>query len=104
MNLAIGEFLIGMGIMIAIIGEIGIIKYKTLYKCMLVSSLIDTVAPLTIFIGVIIRQGFNLFSLKVLIIIFVILIINPITTHKIARSAYLSGYKENDIEDESEEI
>lgn len=104
MNLAIGEFLIGIGIIIAIIGEIGIIKYKTLYKCMLVSSLIDTVAPLTIFIGVIVRQGFNLFSLKVLIIIFVILIINPLTTHKIARSAYLSGYKENDIKDESEEI
>lgn len=100
MNLVIGELLIGMGIIITIIGEIGIIKYKTLYKCMLVSSLIDTVAPLTIFIGVIVRQGFNFFSLKILIIILVVLIINPLTTHKITRSAYLSGYKENNGREE----
>lgn len=104
MNLAIGEFLIGIGIVFIIIGEIGIVKYKTLYRCMLVSSLIDTVGPLTIFIGVIVRHGFTFFSLKLLIIIVVILIINPITTHKIARSAYLSGYRENDTNSESEEI
>lgn len=102
MNIVIGEILIGIGILIGIIGQIGIIKYKTLYKCMLVSSLIDTVAPLTIFIGVIVRQGFSFFSFKVLIIILIILIINPLTTHKISRSAYLSGYKENEQKREEE--
>lgn len=94
MNILIGEIIIGIGILFLIIGEIGFIKYRTLYSCMLIGSLIDTVSPLTILIGVIIRQGFNIFSLKTFLILIIILLVNPLTTHKIARSAYLSGYKE----------
>jgi len=58
-----------------------------------VTAKIDTVGAITLFIGVAVRNGFSFFSLKVLLLMVVLMVINPLASHMIARSAYLSGYK-----------
>lgn len=89
----IGYLLIWMGIAIIGIGVLGTYRFTNFYPRILVSALIDTVGNITLLLGVMIMKGFSFFTLKVAIILIVMLSINPLSTHSIARSAYLSGYK-----------
>jgi len=98
-----GEVVIAIGIIFILFGVIGALKFKNFYTRILVTAKIDTVGAITVLIGIAIRNGFGFFSLKTLLLIFVMMIINPLATHMIARSAYLSGYKtEAQIEKEHE--
>jgi multicomponent Na+:H+ antiporter subunit G len=98
-----GEIIIAIGVVFILFGVIGIIRFKNFYTRILVTAKIDTVGAITIFIGVAVRNGLSFFSLKVLLLMFVMVIINPLASHMIARSAYLSGYKtEAEIEKENE--
>jgi multicomponent Na+:H+ antiporter subunit G len=91
-----GEVIIAVGVVFVLFGVIGIVRFKNFYKRILVTAKIDTVGAITIFIGVAVRNGLSFFSLKVLLLMFIMVIINPLATHMIARSAYLSDYKTDD--------
>jgi len=85
-------------------GIIGIIKYKSFYTRILVTAKIDTVGVITIFIGMAVKHGASFFSLKVLLLMGIMMLINPLASHMIARSAYLSGYKTDaQIKDENDD-
>ncbi len=88
-----GLLLIWIGILFIAMGVVGIYKFKNFYPRILVASKIDTVGNITLMLGVIIRNGMTFFSLKVLLILIIMIVINPLSTHSIARSAYYSGYK-----------
>jgi len=88
-----GHILIYLGIFFVMAGTLGLFRYRNFYARILLSSQIDTVGFLTLMAGVIIRSGFNFFSAKILLICLLGLIISPLNTHVIARSAYRSGYK-----------
>ncbi len=89
---AIGSILIIAGMIFILFGVVGIFRFRNFYSRILVASKVDTVGFLTVIAGVFIRQGISYFSFKVLLIGIVMLAINPLTTHLIARSAYYSGY------------
>ena len=76
-----------------VFGVIGITKFKNFYVRILVTAKIDTVGTFTLIIGIAMKHGFNYFSLKLLLLIVMMMIINPLVSHMTARSAYLSGYK-----------
>ncbi len=92
----VGEIIVAIGFVLFLIGIIGQFRYKTFFKRLIVASVIDSAGLILIFVGIIIRQGFSPFSLKVFIIMLLILVINPLATHKLGRSAYRSGLGEND--------
>jgi len=77
-------------------GIIGIFKFKNFYPRILVTSKIDTVGVMTIMIGLAVRHGFSFFSLKILFIMTIMLILNPLLAYIVARSAYLSAHKIED--------
>jgi len=89
----VGEIVIGAGIFFILVGVIGIVKYENFFTRILVTAKIDTVGVITVFLGMAIRHGAGFFSLKVLLLVGIVMILNPLTSHMIARSAYLSGYK-----------
>jgi multicomponent Na+:H+ antiporter subunit G len=97
----IGNIVIIAGIIFMLIGVFGIFKLKDFYPRLLVASKVDTVGMLTIIVGFIIRSGFSFFSAKLVLIIVIMLILNPLVAHIMARSAYLCGYEIAD--DESQE-
>jgi len=82
-----------------IFGIIGIYRFSDLYSRLLTSSKIDTVAVLTIIIGLIAKLGFQKPVIKLILTLVFILLTNPVTNHVIARSAYMSGVpiKRNDV-------
>lgn len=94
MQQLIGDIFIVIGIVFMVLGVIGIYRFNDFYSRLLASSKVDTVGALTIMIGVIIKHGFTYFSGKVVIVIIILLIFNPLVSHILARSAYLSGKRE----------
>ncbi|MCT4585342.1 MAG: monovalent cation/H(+) antiporter subunit G [Peptostreptococcaceae bacterium] len=73
------------------VGIISFVKYNDIYKKLFISSLIDTMALITLLIGLMISKGFSIFSLKLLLILVLTLITVPIGTHIISRCIYFSG-------------
>jgi len=86
----VGNIIIGIGLAFMACGAIGLYRFKDFYLRLLVLAKIDTVGAITFMVGIVIRHGFSFFSLKVLLIMLLFLILNPLTAHIIARAAYLS--------------
>ena len=89
----LGNAVIIAGIILMFFGVIGIFKFKSFYPRILVTAKIDTVGALTLIIGLAIKHNFSFFSLKLMLLLCIMLILNPLAAHMVARSAYLSGYK-----------
>ena len=89
----ISNIIIIVGLVCMLFGVAGILKFKSFYLRILVTSKVDTVGALTVMIGIIIKHGISYFSGKVLLLIIIILILNPLMVHMLTRSAYYGGYK-----------
>jgi len=89
MVMILGLFLMGIGIF-------GIFRFKGFYARILVVSKVDTVGTITFLFGLAIRHGFSFFSGKILLITIFILILSPLVSHMISRSAYISDHKIQD--------
>ena len=92
----LGDVIIIAAIILMFFGVIGIFKFKNFYPRILVTAKIDTVGVLTLMIGLIVKHNVSFFSLKLLMLLCIMMILNPLAAHMIARSAYLSGYKIED--------
>ncbi|GKX32177.1 hypothetical protein SH1V18_46570 [Vallitalea longa] len=92
----IGYIIISIGLIFMLIGLIGLLKFKNFYSRVLVSSIIDTASFITIIIGVIFIKGISFFSLKIILILLLMLFLNPLATHTIARNANISGLRIGD--------
>ncbi|MCL2396999.1 MAG: monovalent cation/H(+) antiporter subunit G [Defluviitaleaceae bacterium] len=99
-----GHIVIGIGIAFMVIGAYGLFKFRDFYPRLLIASKIDTVGLLTVLFGITLRSGFTFFSAKVLFIAVIILILNPMVAHIVARAAYRAGYQlEGTLTDDSSE-
>lgn len=87
--------LITIALIFMALGVIGLFRFKDFYSRILISSKIETVGFLTIMIGFIILSGLSYAAIKILLITLMVMITNPLSTHAIARSAFLSGYTIN---------
>ena len=89
----IGNIFIVMGVVVMLFGVVGVFRFKDFYHRLLVSAKVDTVSMITLFLGLSIRHGFSFFSAKLFLIVFIVLILNPMVAHVMVRSAYRSGYR-----------
>jgi multicomponent Na+:H+ antiporter subunit G len=95
--------IIGLGIFFMLIGVVGLFQPgRDFYYRILIACKVDTVGMLTIGIGLIIRHGLTFFSGKVFLIIVIIMVLNPLVAHIVARSALKSGFKSPLIINEDE--
>ena len=108
----IGHVVIIAGIIFMAIGAFGLFRFNDFYPRLLIASKIDTVGLLTLLLGICIRHGFSFFSAKIMFIVIIILILNPMVAHVVASSAFEAGYQlegtlidddttPTDLEDES---
>ena len=88
-----GNIIIAVGTVFIFFGVIGIFKFNNFYTRILVAAKIDTVGTITIIIGIAVRHGFSFFSLKAFLLLGIMIIIIPLASHMIARSAYMSGFQ-----------
>ncbi|WP_303868513.1 monovalent cation/H(+) antiporter subunit G [Acetobacterium wieringae] len=87
----LANLLITVALIFMALGVIGLFRFKNFYSRILISAKIETVGFLTIMIGLVILSGFSYAALKIMLITLLVMITNPLSTHAIARSAFLSG-------------
>lgn len=90
------NIIIILGICFMLFGVIGIFKFNNFYSRVLVTAKIDTVGAITLIIGIALRHGASYFTLKLVLLVVVMLILNPLVSHMLARSAFRSGYMVKD--------
>jgi len=98
----IGGILVVLGVIFMVFGVVGTFIFDNFYLRLLVTSKIDTVGMLTLIFGLMIMHGISFFSAKLLLLAVIVLILNPLVAHSVARAAYLSGYEVKKAEETSE--
>ncbi|WNX85148.1 monovalent cation/H(+) antiporter subunit G [Agathobaculum sp. NTUH-O15-33] len=92
--LLLGNLVLALGLVIIACGMIGLIRARGFYRRLLAGALVDTAGLLVLLLGVLLRQGLTPFSLKIALLMGAVLLTAPLITHKLGRSAYLSGHRE----------
>lgn len=81
------------GALAIIIGLIGVFRMPDFFTKLHAASIIDTLGTMLILVGLILYSGFNLISVKLLLILIFILISTPAAAHALAKSALHGGLK-----------
>ncbi len=96
----LANIFISIGLLLCLAGTLCIFFAKNFKQRLLLGSIIDSCGLLTFVIGIMIRFGFSIVTLKVFFVLCIALAINPITANKIAYSAFynkpLTDKVEND--------
>lgn len=96
----VANVVIAAGLVILVCGMIGLLRAQSFYRRLLAGALIDTAGLLVLLLGVLLRQGWSTFSLKLLLLMCAVLMTAPLISHKLGRAAYLSGHREEVLEHE----
>jgi len=89
----IAYLFIFIGLFFIFFGTLGIIRFPDIYTRLQTSSKCDSAGAVALLVGLILREGLNFFSLRILIILVFLLLTNPVASHAIARSAAIRGIK-----------
>lgn len=87
----IGAILLILGFLYINVAALGVLRLPDFYSRLHASGGCETLGMFLAISGLILLEGFNLTSLKLLIIVMFILLANPIGTHTLSRAAYRSG-------------
>ena len=99
----VGNIIIVIGFIFLFFGVVAMFRFKDFYSRILAVSKIDTMGALTIIIGMSLRHGISPFTGKIIFIAIILLLFNPLVSHILARSAYISGHiKSPEIDSEKE--
>ncbi len=89
------NILLWIGIALLTFGTLGIIFSKNTYIKLLYSTFSDTVGSAFITLALILKIGFSLESLKLLLIFFLVLMVSPTVTQVIAKSKFTNEEKDD---------
>lgn len=82
-------------------GVAGIFRFTNLYARLMTGSKIDTVAAITLLAALIAYTGWSVYTVKLALILFFLILTNPISSHIMVRSAYFNGMPVDEKEDKS---
>ncbi len=85
--------LIFIGALAILVGLLGVFRMPDFFTRLHAASIIDTMGTMMIIAGLILYSGFNLVSVKLLLIMVFILITTPAAAHALAKSALHGGLK-----------
>jgi multicomponent Na+:H+ antiporter subunit G len=75
------------------VGTVGILRLPDFYSRTHAATKCDTVGAGSIFLGLMLMQGFGTVTLKLIAITMLLLLSSPTAGHAIARAAYRTGLK-----------
>ncbi len=81
------------GAFFSIVGGIGIVRMPEFYSRLHGGGITDTLGAGLILIGLLFQTGFELTTVKVLMILFFLMVTSPTSCHALAKSALTQGVK-----------
>ncbi|HIF51457.1 MAG TPA: monovalent cation/H(+) antiporter subunit G [Thiotrichaceae bacterium] len=98
----ISGVLIISGALAIIVGLIGVFRMPDFFTRLHAASIVDTMGTMLILFGMMLYSGFNIVSVKLLLILIFILVTTPTAAHALAKSALHGGLKPMLDKDEKE--
>ncbi len=92
----ISDLLIGIGLFFVVVGTIGILRFRDVYSRLQASGVSDNAGLGLILLGLIVRDGLTSHDLRLGLLLAILLFINPVITHSIAKSAFASRHGKGD--------
>lgn len=92
-QLILSIILVVSGIFFMSVGSIGVVRLPDFYSRTHAVSKSDTLGILLVITGLIIFEGFNINSIKLMFIVLFVALSNPVGTHALARAAYNRGVR-----------
>lgn len=93
----ITNFFLVLSWILMLIGFIGIYKNRNTFSRLLIVSLIDTVSAISIMLALIFYSSFGIITVKLIIILVLLLLTNPVTIHAITRAYYIHNTENSSI-------
>ena len=84
---AVSMLVVSLGVFFLVAGAIGLIRFPDFYTRMHAAGKCDTLGSLLVLTGLAVHQGFDLASVKLVIVAVLIFITSPTATHALARAA-----------------
>ncbi|MGI6453412.1 MAG: monovalent cation/H(+) antiporter subunit G [Syntrophomonadaceae bacterium] len=85
--------LLAAGSFLMVVASIGVLRFPDVYSRMHPAGKVDTFGQTLILLGLAVYQGISPLTIKILLIILFLYVINPAATHFLAQAAYQSGLK-----------
>ena len=82
-----------LGSFFAVSGGIGLLRFPDFFSRLHPAGVTDTLGAALILIGLMFQAGFNLISVKLLMILAFLLLTSPTANHALAKSALLGNLK-----------
>jgi multicomponent Na+:H+ antiporter subunit G len=76
-----------LGSFFAVSGGVGLLRFPDFFSRLHPAGMTDTLGAALILIGLMLQAGFNLISVKLIMILAFLLLTNPTATHALAKSA-----------------
>lgn len=92
-KLVVSSFFLIVGAFLMLAASIGIIRFPDVYCRMHATGKCDTLGMGSMLLGLIVYQGVDLVSVKMLFIILFVLFTSPIAIHALFRAAIARGHK-----------
>jgi len=93
MTESIAVICLSAGCFFLLLGSIGVIRFPDFYSRAHAMSKPDTMGLILSLTGLALLNGWNLTSLKLLVVVFFVAIVNSSTTHALVRAALRNGLK-----------
>jgi len=86
--------LMALGVAFVFVGSLGMLRFRDVYSRLQASGVSDNAGLGLILIGLILHSGWDRHDITLLLLLFLMLITNPIVTHSVARSAFVQRHRE----------
>ena len=89
----ITAILLILGFIFLVFSALGVMRLPDFYTRLHSSGIGETLGIVLIGLGLIIYEGFNILSAKILLIVVSIFLVNPVGTHLIGKAAMEAGHR-----------
>jgi len=85
-----------LGAVFVAVGTLGILRLRDVYSRLQASGVADNAGTALILVGLIVWGGWDRADATLLLLLFLLLLTNPIATHSIAKSAFTRRHRGDD--------
>ena len=89
----VGIGLIVVGLFFLIVGSIGMLRLPDVFSRAHALSVTDSLGALFVLVGLAVYEGFNTNFLRIIVVLVLIYLLNPVIAHATVRAAYRSGLR-----------
>lgn len=89
----LGIGLILVGLYFVLVSAIGVVRFPDVYSRSHAVGLTDSVGAFYLLLGLAVYQGFSTNMVRILVVLALLYLINPVITHATVRAALRSGLK-----------